>query len=112
MDTIGADQHVAACGQAMRTAAIEEIRRDAAVVLREGAEPRSEVEPALAEPRARRLIDDVLQLAAVDRELRHVETRIGAAQFAPDLLPEAVEVEQLVGADRDGVEPFEQTELL
>src|SRR5213080_3078673 len=101
MDTIGADQHVAACGQAMRTAAIEEIRRDAAVVLREG-----------AEPRARRLIDDVLQSAAVDRELRHVETRIGAAQFAPDLLPEAVEVEQLVGADRDGVEPFEQTEFL
>src|SRR5437763_1372506 len=65
----------------------------------------------LAEPRARRLIDHVLQLAAMDRELRHIEARIGAAQLAPDLLPEAVQVEQLVGADRDRVEPLEQAEL-
>ena len=67
---------------------------------------------ALAEPRARRLIDHALQLAAMDRELRHVEARVGAAQLAPDLLPEAVEVEQLVGADRDRVEPLQQAELL
>src|SRR6185295_10913866 len=66
----------------------------------------------LAKPRARRLIDHVLQLAAVDRELRHVEPRVGATQFAPDLLPEAVEVKQLVGADRDRIEALQQPEFL
>ena len=112
MDAVGADQHVAARGRAVRAAAVEEICGDAAIVLREGAEPVTEMEAALAEPRARRLVDDVLQLAAMDRELRHVEARIGAAQLAPDLLPEAVEIEQLVGADRDRVEPLQQPEFL
>ena len=70
------------------------------------------MEAALAEPRARRLIDHALQPAAMDRELRHVEAGVGAAQLAPDLLAEAVDVEQLVGADRDRVEPLQQAELL
>src|SRR5687767_8141374 len=95
----------------MRAVAVEEIRGDAGIVLRERTEARAEMEAALAKLRTRRLIDDVLQLAAMDRELRHVETSVGAAQLAPDLLPEAVEVEQLVGADRDRVEPLEQAKL-
>ena len=33
------------------------------------------------------------------------------ALFAPDLLAETVEIEQLVGADRDGVEPLQKPEL-
>src|ERR1044072_4020518 len=67
---------------------------------------------ALAEPRARRLIDHALQPAAVDRELRYVEPCVRAAQLAPDLLPEPVHVEQLVGADRDRIEPLQQAQLL
>ncbi len=35
-----------------------------------------------------------------------------AAQLVPDFLPEAVEIEQLVGADRHRVEPLEQAEFL
>ena len=70
------------------------------------------MEAALAEPRARRLIDHALQAPAMDRELRHVEARVEPTLFAPDLLPEAVEIEQLVGADRDRVEPLQQAELL
>ena len=70
------------------------------------------VEAPLAEPRARRLIDHSLQPAAMDRELRHVVAGIEPARLAPDLLAEAVQVEQLVGADRDGVEPFQEAELL
>ena len=65
-----------------------------------------------AEPRAHRLIDHALQAAAVNGELRHVEAGIDAARLAPDLLAEAVGVEQLVGADGDGVEPLQQAELL
>src|SRR3954462_452019 len=96
----------------MRAAAVEEVRRDAAVVLRERTQARAEMKAALAEPRARRLIDHVLQFATMDRELRYIEPRIGAAQLAPDLLPEAVKIKKLVGADRDRVEPLQQAELL
>src|SRR5688500_4892733 len=95
----------------MRAGAVEEIGGDAAVVLREAAQPRAEVEAALAEPRARRLIDDALEPAAMDRELRHVEAGVGPAQLAPDLLAEAIEIEQLVGADRDRVEPLQEPKL-
>src|ERR1041385_82309 len=70
------------------------------------------METALAEPRARRLIDHALQAPTMDRELRYVEARVEPALFAPDLLPEAVEIEQLVGADRDRVEPLQQPQLL
>src|SRR4051812_30938355 len=70
------------------------------------------VETLVAEPRARRLIDDALQAAAMDRELRHVVAGIEPARLAPDLLPEAIGVEQLAGTDRDRVEPLQQPELL
>jgi hypothetical protein len=70
------------------------------------------MEAALTESRAGCLIDHALQAAAMDRELRHVETRIGAALLAPDLLAEPVHVEQLVGADRDRVEPLQEPEFL
>ena len=48
----------------------------------------------------------------MDRELRHVVARVEAARLAPDLLAEAVGVDQFVGADRDRVEPLKQPELL
>src|ERR1043165_306933 len=70
------------------------------------------MEAAFGKPRARRLIDHVLQLAAVNGELRHLEAGVEPTQFAPDFLPEAVEIEQLVGADGDRVEPLEEAELL
>ena len=65
----------------------------------------------LAEPGAHRLPDHRLQPAAVDGELRDVIACVGPAQLAPDLLPEPVGVEQLVGSDAHGVEPLEQPEL-
>ncbi len=52
-------------------------------------------------------IDDALQPAAMDRELRHVEAGIEAARLAPDRSwPKRLAVDQLVGADGDGVEPL------
>ena len=63
------------------------------------------------ETRAHRLVDHPLQPAAMDRELRNVIAGVESARLAPDLLPEAVGVEQLVGADRDRVEAVEEAEL-
>src|SRR6266516_2458328 len=111
MNAVGADERVAARGRSMRAVAVEEIGAHAGFVLAKVAEPMAGVNARFAEPRAERLIDDGLQPAAMDRKLRHLITGVGAAQFAPDLLPEAVGVEQLVGSDPDRVEAIEQPQL-
>src|SRR6185436_14497978 len=108
----GADQYVAFGGAAVRAVAVEEPGGDAAFVLGEAAEPVAGVQAAFAEPRAHRLMDHALEPAAMHGELRHVIAGVDAARLAPDLLAEAVGVDQLVGADRDGVEPLQQAELL
>ena len=92
--------------------AVEEIGRHPALVLAKRAEPMAGVNARLADPRPRRVIDDALQPAAMNGELRHLVARIGAARLAPDLLAEAVGVDQLVGPDRHRVEPVEQSKLL
>src|SRR5439155_25274981 len=63
-------------------------------------------------PRPDRLIDHALKPAAMDRELRHVIAGVETAGLAPDLLAEAVGVNELVGADRDRVKPLHQAKLL
>src|ERR1700750_2911565 len=78
---------------------------------RKGPQPVAGVDVRLAEPRTYRLVDDRLEPTAMNGELRHLVAGIGAAQLAPDLLAEAVGVEQLVGADPHRVEPLEQPEL-
>ena len=65
----------------------------------------------LAEPRAHRLVNHALKPAAMDRELRDVIAGIEPARLAPYLLSETVGVEQFVGPDRHGVQPFEQAEF-
>src|SRR6478752_361700 len=111
MNAVGADQNVAACGCAVRAVAAEEITCDAAFVLRERAEPVSAVDAGFPEACARGLVDDRLQTAAMDRELRIFETSISAARLAPDLLADAVHIEELVSPDSDLVELREQPEL-
>ena len=111
MDAVGADQNIAARGVAMAAAAIEEIGGDAAIVLRERAEPAIQMDARFTQAGARRLVDDVLQPAAMDGELRNVVAGIEAARLAPDLLAEAIGIDELVGADRDRVEPVEQAEI-
>ena len=111
MNTVGADQHVAARGRAVGAVTVEEPGGDAALALGIGAEAVAGMDARFAEPRPHRLVDHRLQAAAVDGELRHVVAGVDAARLAPDLLAEAVGVEQLVGADADLVEPVEQAEL-
>ena len=56
------------------------------------------------------LMQDALQLAAMDRELRHVEAGIEAAQLAPDRRAEAVHVDQLMSAHADGIKGGQEPE--
>ncbi len=104
MDAVGADQDIAARGFGVRAGAIEEIRRDAALVLAEGAEPAAGMDRIRAEPFLDGAMDHALQPAAMDRELRNVMAGIDAADLAPDFLAVTVEIIKLVGADRDVVE--------
>lgn len=64
-----------------------------------------------AEPLLDSAMDDALKPTPVDRELRHIVVSVDAAGFAPDLLTVAIEVIELVGADRDVVEFLKQTEV-
>ena len=90
-------------------AAVEEVGRDAALVLREGAKPAAGVDRLRPEPLLDGAMDDALEAAAVDRELRHIVAGVDAAGFAPDFLAMTIEVIELVGADRDVVKLLQQT---
>src|SRR5205085_8002168 len=94
----------------MTAVAVEEIGGDAAFVLAEAAETMTGMEMCLADTRAHRVIDHALQPPAMDGELRHIIAGVGAARLAPDLLAEAVGVDELMGPDRRRIEPLEQTE--
>ena len=107
MDAVGADQHVALRGFDMRAGAVEEMRDHAAFMLREGAEPAAGVDRLATQPFLDGAMDHALQAAAMDRELRHVVAGAEAARLAPDFLAVAVEVIQLVGADRGRIEPVQ-----
>jgi hypothetical protein len=56
------------------------------------------------------VVDDFLQLPAMDRELRKVEAGVRAALFAPHLLAKPADVVQFLGADACGVELRQQVE--
>ena len=110
MDAVGTDQDIPAHGAGVGAGPIEEIRRDAALVLGEGAEPAAGVNRLRSEPLLDSAVDHALQPAAVNRELRHVMTGIDAAGLAPDLLAVTIEIIEDVGADRGIVELLQQPE--
>ena len=111
MDPIRADEHVRHDRLQRRSGGVDEPRRDVLMVL---VKPRQAVaghDRLRAPPLDHRVLENALQRAAVDRELRHLIPRVEPSQLAPDLLPEAVHVDQLVGAQSDRVQPLEQAEL-
>src|SRR5262249_48265185 len=95
----------------MRAMAVEEVGAHAAFVLAKISQAMAGVDARLAEPRAHRLVDDRLQPAAMDGELRHLVAGVGAAQLAPDLLAEAIGVEPLGGSHPHRGETIEQPEI-
>src|SRR5262249_37170947 len=110
MDTVSADQDVAARGVRMRAIAAEEVRGDAAFVLCERAKAITGVDGLIAEPFDDGLVDHALEASAMNRELRHLMPGIEPALLMPDLLAVPGQIEQLVGADAGLVEPVEQAE--
>src|SRR4051812_30677419 len=110
MNAVGADQDVAARGVHMGAVAVEEVRADAAFILREGAEAAAGADRIRAKPLDDSLMDDTLQPAAMHGKLRHLVPGIEAALFVPDLLAVAGQIKQLEGADRRSVELVEQAE--
>src|SRR5262249_28341359 len=110
MDTVSTDQDVTTRRVDVSAGAIKEIGGDAAFILGEGTEATTGVNGLRPEPLFDRAVDDALQATAMNRELRHVVTRIDAARFAPDFLTVTIEIVELVGADRDVVELRQETE--
>src|SRR6266576_3319345 len=101
----------AARARSMRAVAVEEVGAHAALILAKIPESVAGVDARLAEAGADRLVDDRLQPAAMGGKLRHLIAGVGAAQLAPNLLPETVGIEQLVGSDPRRIEAIEQPQL-
>ena len=79
-------------------------------VLREADQPVAQADPRVAQPLAGGTVEQALQPAAVDRELRPVVAGLETARLAPDPLPEAVAVDQLPGPHAGGVELRQQAQ--
>src|SRR5262249_37258982 len=110
MNTVAADQTIAAASEP-RTRCVREPGLDGALRWREGAEgmPATHRGPTEALPYG--IAQEALQVAAVDRELRHLIAGFHPARLAPYLLAEAVGIDQLAGAHRHLVEPSQQPQL-
>ena len=106
MDPVGADQDVA--GAIGRSG---EVRDHAIGILIEADQPMADVDRRFADPLRGGLIEQALQLAAMDRELRPGIARIQATRLGPDALAEPVAVDQLLGSDAGHVQAFQQTQL-
>src|SRR4029453_18172445 len=99
MDAVAADENVARHRGARALGECLEAGFDGAFLLREGREYVARAHRSPPQPLDRRVAQHALQLAAVDRELRHLVAGLHPARLAPDLLAEAVGVDQLARAD-------------
>src|SRR5262249_39803671 len=111
MNAVCPDKDVAARRCKVRAVAVKEIGGDAAIILGKRAQSMTGMNARLAEPRAHGVVDDTLQAPAMDRELRVFVAGIGAARLAPDLLAEAIGIDELVGPNPRGIEPLEQSQI-
>ena len=111
MDAVGADEHVGAHGMRLLRGAVGHADRDALVVGHDAREAVAGEDRIGPEALAHGVRDDALEHPAVDRELRDVVPRVEAARLVPDLLALAVEVEELRGPQRDGVERVEEAQV-
>jgi hypothetical protein len=111
VDAVATHQDVALGGEPLGLGTFPEAGLDAPFRLRERRERMARVHRLAAEPVEHCLVEHALQPAAVDGELRHLVAGVNPARLAPDLLAEAIGVDQLAGADRHLVEPRQQAEL-
>ena len=108
VDAVSAHQHVALGLERVTRLASLEPRDDAVAAFGEREQPAAGAHRIVAKPFAHRLQQHAVQSAAMDRELRRIETRVGAAQLAPHHLAKAVGVDQLARADAGTIERRQQ----
>src|ERR1700722_7841328 len=89
---------------------VGEVRNHPALVLHETLQPEAGAHRAGTEFGDDFVVDRLLQTAAMDRELRIVETGVDATQFGPHLLAKSADVVKFLGADAGGVEPGQEIE--
>ena len=80
-------------------------------LLVEADQPAPGMDPGRPQPVEHRAMENALQLAAMNGELGHIVSGVGATQFLPHRLAEAIAIEQLASPDADAVELRQQTEL-
>ena len=76
----------------------------------EADQPAVGMDPGRPQPVEHRAMENALQIAAANAELRHIVSGVGAAQLLPDRLAEAIAVEQLASSDAGAVELRQQAE--
>jgi hypothetical protein len=74
-------------------------RDDAIAALLEPDQPARSVDTSRSEPLDGSLVKHAKELAAVDAELRHIVSRVGAAQLVPHGLTETIAIDQFAGPD-------------
>ena len=112
MDAVGGDQEFAFVG-ASRLAGrlVDELGADAVVSLGPAGEVVAGEDVRLAQPFGRGVEQDLLQRAAMDRELRPLVAGLDAARLAPDRLAMFGEIGEFAGAYGRGVKPVVQAEF-
>ena len=102
VDAVGADQDIGLGRLDDRTVAVGEARRDLAALLLEARDAPAELDAPRAQHPLGGAIEDHLQLAAMDGELRPRQAGMAAARIGPDRLAMAVGVAQLARLDGGG----------
>ena len=111
MDAVGADQGSAFDRGGLSIFPAFEGRHDTILMLVEADQPAPGMDPGRPQPVEHRAMENALQLAAMNGELGHIVSGVGATQFLPHRLAEAIAIEQLASPDADAVELRQQTEL-
>ncbi len=109
VDTVRSDQNVAVQGDF----ALVGLKRgrDAFWGLFESGQAMAGFDVGPSEPFDGGIVQDLLQLAAMDRELWDIVSGIKAARLAEDVLPGRCLVDQVAGADTHRVQCIEQPEV-
>ncbi len=112
VNSVGGDQHVAVMdARVLARRLVEEARADARSGLLEVRQVMARQDAVASEPFDHRVEQDLLQGAAMDRELRPLVAGIEPARLRPDRLAVFREVGKLLGAHAGGVELVHQAEL-
>ena len=108
MDAVAADHDVTLDGHRCGLRPRREARHHALRRLGETVEAVSRLNRGTAKSRYHGVTQDALQLAAVDRKLRHTETCVHSPRLMPDTGSESVQINEFPGAHTGSVQRVHQ----